>query len=232
MFLSARPVVAQFIVSGTVYDSSGLYGVTGVYVTGTGGSSALTDSVGGYRIKVFENDSIAFYYMNKPTMKFPVHSIINYNQFDISLRVHVREKYRPLKEIFIYAKSHKQDSAENRLDYSKTFNFRKPGLRSSFTPGSPPGLDVDELINIFHFRKNKQTLAFQKRLIEQEQDSYINYRFNSVLIKRITGLSGDTLTKYKSKYRPPYSFVAASNELQFYQYILNTSYEFRKLRGL
>lgn len=165
-------------------------------------------------------------------MKYPVRSILNYNEFDISLNIHVIEKYKPLKEIFIYSRTHKQDSAENRTDYAKTFNFHKPGIRSSSTPGTPPGLDVDELINMFRFRKNKQTLAFQQRLIEQEQDSYINYRFNSTLIKRITGLSGDTLNKFKIQYRPSYEFVAMSNELQFYQYILNTSYQFRKIEGL
>ena len=232
LFFFTKSVFAQYIVSGTVYDSSRLYGVTGVIVKSTGGTSALTDSMGGYYIKVLESDSISFIYMNKPTTKFPVRSIINYYQFDISLRVHVYEKYRPLKEIFIYVKGHKQDSAENRLDYAKTFNFRKPGLRSSSTVGTPPGLDIDELINIFHFRKNKQTLAFQRRLIEQEQDSYINYRFSSTLIKRVTGLSGDTLNKFKLQYRPSYTFVATSNELEFYQYILNSSYEFRKREAL
>ena len=232
MFFMTKSVSAQYIVSGTVYDSSGQYGVSGVIVKNSGGNSVLSDSLGGYHIKVFEKDSLSFYYMNKPTMKFPVHSIINYNQFDISLRVRVKDKYKPLKEIFIYARSHRQDSAENRNDYSRTFNFRNPTLRSSSTPGTPPGLDIDELINIFHFRKNKQTLAFQKRLIEQEEDSYINYRFNSILIKRITGLSGDTLNKYKLQYRPSYFFITSSNELEFYQYILNSSYEFKKLQRL
>ena len=227
-----HPVLAQYTVSGTVYDSTRLYGVTGVVVKSTGGTSALTDSIGGYHIPVFEGDSIYFYYMNKPTVKFPVHSIINYNQFDISLRVRVYEKYRPLKEIFIYSKTHKQDSAENRLDYAKGFNFRKPGIRSSTTEGTPPGLDIDELIGMFQFRKNKHALAFQKRLIEQEQESYINYRFSTTLIHRITGLSGDTLTRYKKQYRPSYAFVATSNELEFYSYILNSYYAFRKQERL
>lgn len=222
---------AQVVVSGTVYDSSKLYGVSGVVVRSTGGFTAVTDSMGGYHIQVFDSDSLSFLYGNKPTMKFPVRSIMNYNQFDISLRVHVYEKYRPLKEIFVFSKSHRQDSADNRLDYGKTFNFRKPEIRSSSAPGSPPGLDIDELLGIFRFRKNKQTLAFQKRLIEQEQDSYINYRFSSVLIKRITSMGGDTLNRYKRQYRPTYNFVARSNELEFYQYILNCFYAFRRQEG-
>ena len=231
-FLIYSKSESQILISGTVYDSSKLYAVSGVQVRSTGGAVTFTDSSGAYRIKVAETDSLSFAYMNKPTMKFPVKTITNYTQFDISLRVHVYEKYRPLKEIYIFAKSHSEDSAENRLAYSKVFDFRKPGIRSSYTPGSPACFDLDELVNIFRFRHNKQTLSFQKRLIGEEQERFINYRFSSTLIKRITGLSGEALQRYKVQYRPDYLFVAASDELEFYQYILNSSYRFRRENGL
>lgn len=230
--LIANALAGQIMISGTVYDSTKIYGVTGVFVKSTGGSTAFTDSVGIYHIYVAEPDSISFTYRNKPTIKFPVKTIMNYNEFNISLRVRVFEKYRPLKEVIVYSKSYKQDSAENRLTYSKIFDSKKPGLHSTFTPGSPPGLDLDQLINIFHFRRNKQNLAFQKRMIEQEQENYINYRFNGVLVKRITGLSGTLLETYLFRYRPSYGFVISSTQLEFYEYILNTSYEFKKLNGI
>lgn len=75
-------------------------------------------------------------------------------------------------------------------------------------------------------------LAFQKRLIGQEQDNYINYRFNPVLIKRITGLTGKLLESYRMLYRPSYGFITSSPELEFYEYILNTAGEFKKLNGI
>jgi hypothetical protein len=201
-------------------------------VKSTGGAVVFTDSLGAYNIRVSEADSVSFSYMNKPTMKFPVKTITNYTQFDISLRVHLYSKYKPLKEIVIFSKSHKEDSSENRLAYANVYDFRKPGITSSYNPGSPAGFDLDELVNIFRFKHNKQMLTFQRRLIEQEQDSYISYRFNSTLIKRITGLTGDDLARYKIKYRPSYAFAASSNELQFYEYLLNTSYLFRSQNGL
>ena len=75
-------------------------------------------------------------------------------------------------------------------------------------------------------------LAFQKRLIDQEQDSYINYRFSTTIIKRITGLAGEALTRYKLQYRPSYLFAISTDDLDFYQYILSTSYIFRSQNGL
>jgi hypothetical protein len=68
--------------------------------------------------------------------------------------------------------------------------------------------------------------------VEDEEDRYVDYRFNSRLINRITGLSGDTLTKYKKLYRPSYLFVVSSTLARFYEYILNTSYIFKRDEGI
>jgi hypothetical protein len=228
VLLSAEFAGGQIIISGTVYDSTKLYVVPGVIVKSTGGGSTITDSLGIYHINTNENYSISFYYSNKPTQKFPVKDIGNYNDFDISLQTRVFEKYKLLKEVKIYSKSYRQDSAENRQTYSRIFDYQKPGIKSTYTPGGPAGVDIDELINIFHFRRNKMNLAFQKRLIEEEQDKYVDYKFNNKLLKRVTGLTGDSLEKYKREYKPPYEFIATATELEFYEYILKSAERFKK----
>jgi hypothetical protein len=231
-FLATNQVSGQLIISGTVYDSTKLYVVPGVIVKSTGGGATMTDSLGVYHISVTEKDSISFFYANKPTQKFPVKTIGNYSDFDLSLQVHVFEKYRLLKEVKIYTKSYRQDSAENRQTYAGIFNYDKPGLKVSMSPGTPPGLDIDELINIFHFRRNKQNLAFQKRLLAEEEEKYINYKFNNTLLKRVTGLAGPSLEKYKFQYRPSYDFIATATELEFYEYILESAARFKKQEGI
>ncbi len=110
LFCVYKNAAAQILISGTVYDSTKIYGVSGVLVKSSGGSTSFTDSLGLYRIYVAESDSISFNYRNKPTVKFPVKTISNYNEFNISLRVRVFEKYRPLKEVIVYSKSYRQDS--------------------------------------------------------------------------------------------------------------------------
>ena len=229
--LAANICSAQTIISGTVYDSTKVYSVSGVKVASTNGAFTYTDSAGSYHIKVSENDSISFFYRNKPTMKFPVSTIPDYTQFDVSLSISIKEKYKPLKEIRIYSSYH-QDSAENRNDYARIFNYQKPGIRSTYTPGSSAGFDLDELVNIFRFRRNKQHLQFQKRLLEQEQDRYVDYRFSTNFLKRTTGLSGPMLEKYKIEYRPSYEFITSITELEFYEYIDVTSNKFKKDEGL
>ncbi|MEP6584907.1 MAG: hypothetical protein ABJA90_11610 [Ginsengibacter sp.] len=223
---------AQIVVSGTVYDSTKLYVVPGVNVSSTSGLATTTDSLGGYHIRASKADSISFIYKGKSTIKFPVESIGNYNSFDISLRIRTNDKYKLLKGVTVYADTYRRDSIENRMSYAKIFNLENPTIRSNYEPGGAAGLDLDQLIGMFQFRKNKQTMAFQRRLVEDEQDRYIDYRFSSKVIKRITGLSGDTLTRYKKIYRPSYIFVITSTLPDFYEYILNTSYAFKREEGI
>ena len=225
-------LAAQIIISGTVYDSTKLYAVPGVNVSSTSGLLATTDSLGAYHISVSESDSLSFSYKGKSTVKFPVKTIGNYNAFDISLRVRVNAKYKLLQGVTVFADSYHRDSVENRIEYAKVFDFEKPRISSTYTPGGPAGFDLDALIGMFSFRKKKENIAFQKRLIQDERDRYVNYRFSSKIINRITGLTGDTLTKYKKIYRPSYEFVVGSTLAQFYEYILQTSYEFKKEEGI
>ncbi|MDQ2719241.1 MAG: carboxypeptidase-like regulatory domain-containing protein [Bacteroidota bacterium] len=222
----------QIAISGTVYDSSKIYEIPGVNVYSTSGSSAITDSLGAYHINVSETDSLRFFYQGKSTIKFPVKNMNNYTAVDISLRVRVNEKYKLLQGVTVFSDTYRRDSLENRVSYSKVFGREKPTIRSTYEPGGPAGLDVDALIGMFQFKKNKQNIAFQKRLVDDEKEQYINYRFNSKTITRITGLHGDTLLKYKTLYRPDYFFVTTSTLAEFYEYILNTSYAFKKENGI
>ncbi len=230
--LNCGNLPAQIMISGTVYDSTKLYVVPGVNVSSTSGLVTTTDSLGAYHIEATKADSISFFYKGKSTIKFPVETIGDYNAFDISLRVRINNKYKLLKGVTVFANTYRRDSIENRMSYSKIFNLENPTIRSNYEPGAAAGLDLDQLIGIFQFKKNKQNLAFQRRLVDEEQDRYVNYRFSSKVINRITGLSGDTLTRYKNLYRPSYPFIMSSTLPEFYQYILNTSYAFKREEGI
>ncbi len=156
----------------------------------------------------------------------------NYNAFDISLQVRTNDKYKLLNNVVVFSNNYKRDSIENRLTYSKVFEREKPGISSTYEPGGAAGFDLDALIGIFQFRKNKSNIAFQKRLVNEEQDKYIDYRFSPKTVSRITGLKGDTLDLYRKFYRPDYYFTSKATLAQFYEYILNTSYKFKREEGI
>ena len=222
-------VTAQLTISGTVYDSSKVIPVKGVVVKNTRGLMTVTDSTGHYNIGANDKDSLTFIYLNKPTARFAVKQIENIGSFDISLHILVTEKFRTLKEVRVFSKSFKQDSIANREEYAKIFNYQRPGIKTSSSDYSgTPGLDLDEFINIFRFKRNKQIKHLQNRLLDQEQENYIKYRFNKVLVKRITHLEGNNLDSFMVRYRPDFAFTQTTSTVNFYQYILNASYQFKK----
>jgi len=223
--LAGRSASAQtYTIRGIVYDSSRTSPVPSVSVLSTGGNGTVTNNEGYYEIQVAEKDSIWFSYLNKPTMKFPVLKIANTMGFDISLHVNVPT----LKEVKIKLKNYKQDSLQNRIDYAKIFNYKKPGLKT-VTPqiGAAAGFDLDEIINVFRFRRNRSMASFQKRLFQQEHDKFVDYRFSKALVRRLTQLDGKALDSFMMVFRPSFLFTKLAGEYDFYQYIKESGIRFK-----
>lgn len=187
----------------------------------------MTNEDGHYEIEVSEKDSIWFSYLGKPTKKFPVMKITNPFEFDISIQVNVPT----MKEVRIRPKNYKLDSIQNRLDYAKIFNYEKPKLKV-VTPqfGVGAGFDLNEIINMFRFRRNRSMASFQQRLLEQEQEKFIDHRFNKALVRRLTLLDGNELDSFMRVFRPGYEFTQLSGDYEFQLYIKTSLYRFK--RGL
>jgi hypothetical protein len=167
-------------------------------------------------VEVADKDSVWFSYLGKPTAKFPVHKITDLTQFDLSLRVPVNV----LKEVIVKTRDYRTDSLQNRIDYAKAFNFRRPNIESMTSIG-PMGaaIDLDELIRVFQFRKNKSMERFRERLLLEEKEKFIDHRFNKALIRRLTKLEGEELNRFITTYRPSYEFAILTSDYDFQLYI-------------
>ena len=207
---------AQYRIQGTVYDSSRLYPLEAVSVMSTNGNGTLTNAEGHYSIEVGEKDSIWFSYLGKPTVKFPVLKITDVQHFEIALQINVPV----LKEVTVRNRNYREDSAQNRKDYAKVFDFRRPNLGTMTSIGpSGAGIDINELIRTFQFRKNRSMVRFQERLLQQEKDKFIDHRFNKALVRRLTNLPEDELNRFMVIYRPDYEFTLYSSDYDFQSYI-------------
>lgn len=224
--LLSHTALAQYKVKGTVYDSSRTFPIEAVTVQSTGGRITATDSNGRYQIEVAERDSIWFSFLGKSTPKYPVLKIQDVMQFDLALRL----RTSVLKEVFVRNRSYKEDSVQNRRDYAKAFDFRRPSLGTmTSVSSSGVGFDVQEIIRLFQFRKNKSMELFRLRLEQEERDKFINRRFTKVLVKRLTGIAADEeLTDFMKRYRPTYEFAAGTSDYQF-QFFIKVAYsEYKK----
>ncbi|SDD90939.1 hypothetical protein SAMN04487894_11614 [Niabella drilacis] len=219
---------AQVQIKGNVYDSLGRTPVPLVSVLTSSGAGTITHSDGSYSIVVSSKDSIWFSYLNKPTRKFPVAGIATPYAFDISLRISIPD----LPEVKVRNRDYHLDSLENRDTYRKYFDFEKPGLSTSTNAGSGGfgvGFDLTELVNVFRFGRTRKLIRFRDKLISDEQDGYVRYRFSKALIRRITGMTEDSIINdFIAMYQPSYLFTNRVNDYTFHEYI-KKSYERFKL---
>ena len=226
-------VKSQFItISGTVYDISARNPIEAVTVRSTSGRGTITDSAGRYSFTVRVKDSIWFSLLNKNTMKYAVDTIGDPSNFDISIHLKAVE----LPAVTVRSKDYRLDSIQNRKDYQKYFDFKKPGIMLStdntYSPGGTTvGLDLDELINMFRFRRNRNLQFLQNRLVQQEQDRYINYRFSKLLVRKITKLQSPEIDTFMRKCRPDYELLQQFNDLELGYYIEQHFKEYKSLKA-
>jgi hypothetical protein len=55
--------------------------------------------------------------------------------------------------------------------------------------------------------------------MQQEQDKFIDHRFNKALVRKLTNIADKDIDKFMAIYRPTYEFSLYSNDYDFQLYI-------------
>jgi hypothetical protein len=224
-------VNAQAItISGVVYDISGRRPIESVVVNSSYGKT-ITDSIGRYVINAKPKDSLWFSLFGKNSQRFPVDTVTDPRNFNVMIHVSGID----LPEVKVRNSYYKLDSIQNRIDYAKFFNYQAPGIKLSSNQqllgpaGLTVGLDLDEIINMFRFHRNRNLQYLQNRLLTQEHDKYIDYRFTKRFVQKITHLEGDALDKFMVYSRPNYELLGLLNDLELGLFIQNRFKEYKKV---
>jgi len=229
IFTCGQVLGQEVTIKGTVFNMYRTRPLDGVSVISTSGRGTATDSNGNYSIQVNREDSIYFSYLGRATAKYAVSGLNASSSFDIALHVDPLE----LKEVKVMPQNYRMDSLQNRKDYEKYFDFKKPGFKitsPTTNGGLGAGVDLDELINVFRFQRTKRMVAFQKRLVEEEQDKFVDHRFSKYVVKKTTRLNGDELDSFMVKYRPSYEFCKRATDYDFLDYIKLAYQQYKKDR--
>jgi hypothetical protein len=188
----------------------------GVSVISTSGKGTITDSLGRYRLLVPAGDSISFSYLGRGTAKYAVRDLPAGYPFDMALQVAVDS----LPAAQVWSHSYRLDSLENRKEYEKVFNYEggvMKNMKMGHRPGFGVGLDLDALLDP---KANRRMEILKSRLEWEEQQKYIDHRWNQAIVRRVTGLESPALDTFMRQYRPSYDFIqSCETEYEFYKYI-------------
>jgi hypothetical protein len=213
-------IYAQSIVKGKLYDAKtdSVIAAVNIYNVNTK-RSARSDIIGSYSIRAKEGDQLVFSVVGyQPDTVTVVYSML-LAQHDVTLQNEVIT----LKNVTVTS-SYQGDSFARRNYYDNMYTL--PNIAGHNTPQYGFGVTLSPFS---HFsREAKQKRELKKRLIKEEQEDYVDRSFPKQWIASITGLRGDSLTRYMMLYRPSYSFCRKSSREQMLIYVSEKLKEFKK----
>jgi hypothetical protein len=186
-----------------------------------------SDPGGNFRIPATEGDTVLF---SSAGYKPDTLIVRNYMYFD-GFVVSMEPKVVALTAVRVGAASnYEQDSTERWKDYDG-LNPKTPtrlldkidktrqgdGVGISFTPR-------------LYSSEDKQKVRLKKRLDEQEEDYYVDFRFSPEYVTKLTKFQGDTLKRFMMMYRPTYAFCRSASTVDMLLYINDSLIKFRKLK--
>ncbi|MFT4202618.1 MAG: hypothetical protein QM610_01775 [Chitinophagaceae bacterium] len=231
-FLAQKGEAQTRLLVGHVFAAMSYRSTAGILVETTSGQSAFTDDKGYFTLNVQPHDTL-YYYVNKleRSVPYPVDSIKSWNDYAIAIQtieydIARAKKYGydvrnidsslTLENVTVVSRNYHKDSLENRQEYGKIFNYKKPPIN----PFSP----VQTVYDLLSFKKKKRMKRMKNDLLYEEQEGYVDSRFNRTSVARSLGKPVDdsTLTLYLKRYRPPYDEAVSMENMSMVMYIRKT----------
>lgn len=221
-FRTARAQDQTFVVTGTVIDSASGAPLQQVSVfQPASGNGTLTDENGYYTFVANRSGNIRFSYLGYR----------NYNLSVITLsgepHVNIRMVILPffIPELSITTrKMYKLDSLTYRLQNEEIFAARRQKSATIFAPTGESysagiGYSPSRLISNFFDARTRRFRSYRKTLEKSEKSTYISSRYNSAIVKGVTGLSGTELAKFAEDNEPTFDWLQHKTDYDVDAYI-------------
>lgn len=214
-------VRAQLSVKGKIYDAETDSVIVAVNINNLNTKRSARSGIdGNYSIAAAEGEQLVF----SITGFKPDTVTVTYHMLLIEYDVTLHKQIVTLKNVTVTS-SYQADSLARRNYYSHIYE-KQPGITGRNTPSNGFGISVSPFSYFSHQAKQKRQL--KKRLIKQEEEDYIDRSFPVEWVARLTGLRGDSLSRFMALYRPSYSFCRKNNREKMLLYINDKFKEFKK----
>ncbi|HEX9511228.1 MAG TPA: carboxypeptidase-like regulatory domain-containing protein [Puia sp.] len=174
----------------------------------------LSDEEGNYRIMVQPGDIVIFSCVGYRADTIAVSAKILGAEFPIWLDL------RPvsLQAVTVSSLSNYQlDSLERRQVYGWIYEQEPQPVVERQRQGDGVGVELNVIPH--GSSEVRQRLQLKKRILREEQQHYVNFRFSADYISRLTHLDGDLLKQFMARYRPTYDFCRKAANVDILVYI-------------
>ncbi|HEV2355621.1 MAG TPA: hypothetical protein VGR89_15340, partial [Puia sp.] len=198
-----------------------------VYVKGTGDTLIsvsihnitkqrydLSDEDGSYRIQAAPGDHIAFSSVGHKTDTVTVTASILTASYPVYLEI----KPQTLQAARVGEFNNYQlDSMDRRKEYEWVYDHDNQSRVDNDRKGDGVGLTLNIFRNTSTAARQRERL--EKRLAREEEDYYVDFRYNKDYVAKITHLRGDSLKEFMRKYRPSYEYCRKAATVDILVYI-------------
>ncbi|HEY8398932.1 MAG TPA: hypothetical protein VIK80_13400 [Flavihumibacter sp.] len=205
---------AQQRVAGVIYDSQSDSIVQDVLIINLNTKESTYGSKEGkYSIAAAEGHKLVYSAVGYAPDTVLVEFYMFVTGYDISLK----PRFTTLKTVVVTDRNYQQDSIERRNAYRHLFDNRPAGITGGNTPQNGVGIVLSP--GSFFSKKNRQERELRKKLEQDEEAEYVNYRFSPNFVRQYTGLKGDSLQSFMLRFRPSYEFCRKANHEDMVNYI-------------
>ena len=174
----------------------------------------LSEEDGSYRIQAAPGDHIAFSSVGHKSDTVTVTESILIAPYAVYLEI----KPQILQAVRVGEFSNYQlDSMDRRREYAWVYEHDNESRIEHDRAGDGVGVTM----NIFRKTSTaaKQRQRLEKRLAKEEEDDYIDFRYNKDYVAKITHLRGNSLKTFMTKYRPSYDYCRKAANVNILVYI-------------
>ena len=174
----------------------------------------LSDEDGSYRIQAAPGDHIAFSSVGHKADTITVTASILTASYPVYLEI----KPQTLQTVRVGEFNNYQlDSMDRRKEYEWVYDHDNQSRVENDRKGDGVGLTLNIFRNTSTAARQRERL--EKRLAREEEDYYVDYRYNKDYVAKITHLRGDSLKEFMRKYRPSYEYCRKAATVDILVYI-------------
>ena len=182
----------------------------------------LSDEEGNYRIAAQAGDIVIFSFVGYRTDTIHVTAAIVGKDLPVLLDL------RPvsLQPVTVGSLSNYQlDSLERRQIYSWIYEQERQPVVEPQRQGDGVGVELNVIPH--GSSEVRQRLKLKKRILREEEQHYVDFRFSADYVSHLTNLRSDSLKQFMEHYRPTYDFCRKAAGVDILVYISDSFKKFK-----
>jgi hypothetical protein len=183
----------------------------------------LSDERGTFRIQSAQGDVLIFSHVGYRSDTIVVDTSMQAGDYP----VYMEPKAQMLRAVEVGSLSNYQlDSMARREEYGWVYDHGTPPRLERKRTGDGVGVSLNIFRNASKEDQDRDKL--KKRLMREEEEHYIDFRYSREYVARLTKLKGDSLQLFMMHFRPTYEYCRKAANVDILVYVNDSFKKFMK----